>query len=234
VVGLNGDGKAVLQLLGCFSLSTPDHRVALRPSGERLTALLALEGPLQRVGVADRLWPDQPPDRARGNLRNVIWRSRQDHPSLILEEGSLVSLGDVVIDVEDVRDWGLRAVRGEDPGPPPPHAPLELLPGWPEEWLIFPREELRLLQLHALEALAERRLLGGRLGEAASLAQAALGIDQLRESAHRLLIEVHLRAGNRPAALHQFQCYESVLRDAGAAPAVSLTALITQAMLPGV
>jgi Bacterial transcriptional activator domain len=66
--------------------------------------------------------------------------------------------------------------------PPPDSVALELLPGWVDTWLMEAREELRLLQLHALEACAQRLLLGGRVGEAASAALTAVGIDPFREA----------------------------------------------------
>ncbi|MGH4010092.1 MAG: AfsR/SARP family transcriptional regulator [Pseudonocardiaceae bacterium] len=100
-------------------------------------------------------------------------------------------------------------------------------PGWGDDWLVESREELRLLQLYALEAASQRLLVAGRFGEAAGLALAALGLDPLRESANRLLIEIHLRDGNRPDALRQFHKYQQRLRlEMDIAPGPSLTALI--------
>ena len=41
---------------------------------------------------------------------------------------------------------------------------------------------------------------------------AAVRLDPLRESANRLLIDVHLRDGNGTDALRQFHAYSSLLR----------------------
>jgi len=107
------------------------------------------------------------------------------------------------------------------------------LPGWGDYWLVDPREELRLLQLYALEASAQRLLLAGRFGEAAGLALAAVAVDPLRESANRLLIEIYLRDGNRSDALRQFGKYEQLLRqETGTEPGPGLTALAGSFLAP--
>ena len=69
----------------------------------------------------------------------------------------------------------------------------------------------------------------GQLGEAASLAVAALSIDPLRESGHRLLIEIHLRDGNRQDALRQYHRFARELSMTGTRPGPTLTALVTMA-----
>jgi DNA-binding SARP family transcriptional activator len=181
-----------LQLLGRFTAWANGHRLVLRPTTQRLVALLAVQGALPRSKAAGLLWGDLTDARALGNLRTVLWRARQDCPGLILEEGNNVRVSDAHVDLLEVRAWAWRAVRAEEPWMPLPHgAALELLPGWPDEWLIEMREELRLLQLYAFETCAQRLLLGGRCGEAAGLAMNALNLDPLRESANRILIEIH-------------------------------------------
>ena len=89
------------------------------------------------------------------------------------------------------------------------------------------REELRLLQLYAFETCAQRLLLGGRCGEAAGLALNALNLDPFRESSNRILIEIHLRDGNRLDALRHFRKYEQLLRrELNIEPGPTLTALV--------
>jgi DNA-binding SARP family transcriptional activator len=171
--------------------------------------------------------------RAHGNLRTVLWRARQDCPGLVSGEGDNLRISDVQVDLFDVRQWAWRALRAEDPWIPlPDGAALELLPGWADDWLIEIREELRLLQLYAFETCAQRLLLGGRSGEAAGFALSALNLDPLRESANRILIEIHLRDGNRLDAVRQFRKYEQLLRrELNIEPGPALTALVGS-MLP--
>src|SRR5262249_60061646 len=80
----------------------------------------------------------------------------------------------------------------------------ELLPDWYEDWVLFERERFRQLALHALEALAERQLLAGRLRQALASALAAVRGEALRGSADRVVIRVHLARGNGGGALPQY------------------------------
>jgi DNA-binding SARP family transcriptional activator len=219
---------SLIRVLGRFSYCDGGRPRALRPSARRLVALVAVRGPLPRQDAAGLLWPELTQVRALGNLRTALWRVRQDSPDLIAQDGDVLQLSEVQVDYADVRAWAWRALRGEEPWTPVPDAATaELLPGWGDDWLVVPREELRLLQLYALEAVAQRLLMSGRLGEAAGLASAALTVDPIRESANRLLIEIHLREGNRWDALRQFHKYEQLVRtELGAEPSPGLTALV--------
>lgn len=219
---------AELQVLGTFTALIEERRVILRPSVRRIIALLAVHGPMHRSDAAGVLWPDLTQERALANLRTALWRARTDGPGLVTEEGDVVGIPDVRVDLSAVREWAQRAVRGEEPWmPPPQRSTHELLPGWGAEWLIGPREELRLHQLYALEAAGGRLLTAGRFGEAAGLALAAVTVDPLRESATRLLIEIHIREGNRPDAVRRFDTYQRRLRrEMACEPGPSLTALV--------
>ena len=74
-------------------------------------------------------------------------------------------------------------------------------------WAAEQRRELETIRLRALEALAEAGLRqGGReLGAAEQAARAAIAAAPFRESAHRLLMEVHEAAGNPAEALRAFE-----------------------------
>ena len=217
-----------LELLGRFTAWAEGRHLLLRPTTQRLVALLAMHGALPRSKAAGLLWGDLTEARALGNLRTVLWRARQDCPGLISEEGDSVRVSEIEVDLLEVRAWAWRVLRAEDPWMPlPPGAALELLPGWSDEWLIEVREELRLLQLYAFETCAQRLLQGGRSGEAAGLALNALNLDPLRESANRILIEIHLRDGNRLDAVRQFRKYEQLLgREFSIEPSPGLTSLL--------
>jgi DNA-binding SARP family transcriptional activator len=223
-----------LHLLGRFLLRTNDRCLVLSPSARRLLALLAVRGPGPRSDAAGVLWPDVPQARAMGNLRTVVWRIRRDADSILDIEGDVLLLTRLRVDLTEVHEWAWRSLQGVEPWVPiPPGATLELLPGWSDQWLIEPREQLRQLQLYALEAAAQRLLSAGRLGEAAGLALAAVARDPLRESAHRLLIEVHLREGNTQDAVQQFRRYQrTIRRELGTSPGPRLVALLSSHVAP--
>ena len=89
----------------------------------------------------------------------------------------------------------------------------QLLPDWYEDWVEIERERLRELRSHALEALCHRLTTAGRFGEATEAGLAAVRDEPLRESAHRVLIGVHLAEGNRAAALHQYRAFALLLHE---------------------
>ena len=82
-------------------------------------------------------------------------------------------------------------------------------------WVRERRREVEGLRLRALEALGEAGLRsGGReLDAAEQAARAAIGLAPFRESAHRLLMEVHEAAGNPAEALRAFEELRSLLRE---------------------
>lgn len=105
----------------------------------------------------------------------------------------------------------------------------ELLPGWYDDWVIFERERLRQLRLHALEVSAQRIAARGDYARALQLVLEAAQTEPLRESAHRIVIAIHLAEGNVYEALRHYAFVRDLLlAELGIAPSEQLTA-----MLPG-
>jgi DNA-binding SARP family transcriptional activator len=225
--------RASLSLLNAFELRCDGRLVNLPRSAQRLLAFLALhEYPLQRVYVAGTLWIDASDERAGASLRSSLWRlNRPGH--LVVEATSthLCLAGDVAVDLRralgiahrlldgsaDAADLevGEEALRGE------------LLPDWYDEWLLFERERFRQVSLHALEALADRLVYAGEAARALEAALSAVRSEPLRESAHRVLIRVHLAEGNRSEALRQYELCRRLLRDRlGVEPSSQLDQLL--------
>lgn len=222
-----------VEVLGGFRVHLGERLLVLRPSCRRLVALLSVTGPQLRVDAAATLWPDLPAARAASNLRTAVWRLRQDVEGLVLGEGGLLRTADVAGDLAEVREWARCTLSGDQLAPTPRHAARELLPGWGDAWLVEPREELRLLQLHALEASAQRLLQAGRLAEACRSALGAVMMDPLRESATRLLIEIQVREGNTADALRSFRRFRQLLdRELDAGPSPAITALVAPLVRP--
>ncbi len=91
-------------------------------------------------------------------------------------------------------------------------AASELLPGWCDDWVVFERERLRQLLMHALEVLATRLAVEGRFAAAIAASLEAVRMEPLRESAHEALITVHLAEGNVVEAVRQYQRLRLLLR----------------------
>jgi DNA-binding SARP family transcriptional activator len=231
------DESVSLSLLDAFELRCDGELVSLPPSAQRLLALLALhDRPLLRPFVAGTLWLDTPDERASANLRSSLWRLNRPGPRLVDATSVQLRLApDVRVDVRETaslahqllsRPTGLPGDEAEL-APDPRLLTGELLPDWYDDWVMFERERLRQLSLHALEALGEQLLDVGRLGEALEAALEAVAMEPLRESSHRLLIRIHLAEGNGAEAIREFELCGRLLRDQlGLEPSPQLVRLV--------
>jgi DNA-binding SARP family transcriptional activator len=241
-VGGMADGgtsqRAELALLGCFGLRVNGAPVALAPASQRLLAYVALVGrTVRRDGVAGALWSGEPEDRAHTNLRSAVARLRAGAADVLRARGPELVLAEALtVDLHDVRRVALdviarpSAAAAEAAARAVPLLSAELLPGWYEDWVVHEAEAWRQLRLHALEALSRQLAAAGRHGEAVVAAQAAVSGDPLRETAHAVLIDAHLREGNRSEAVRAFERYRRRLRDElGLEPTPSLRAAVGHA-----
>jgi DNA-binding SARP family transcriptional activator len=211
-----------LSLLKGFALSVDQKRVPVSSSAQRLVALLALQDrPCTRTYIAGMLWPETTGPRANANLRSSLWRALRTGHHLIDASAQEMAIARH-IDV-DIREAMARADRLLDSSRPcddiltaqtRADLSVDLLPGWCDnEWVLVEQEQYHQLRLHALEAMSERLIIAERHGEAVAAGLAAVRAEPLRESAHRVLIKAHLAAGNRGAALRQYEQYRRLLHD---------------------
>lgn len=226
-------GRVSLSLLNAFELRCDGLPVELPLSAQRLLAFVALhEHPLQRVFVAGTLWIDASDDRAGARLRSSLWRlNRRGNDVLEATSTHLRLAPGVDVDLRRALGVAHRLLDGSADAADLEVAEEtlrgELLPDCYDEWLLFERERFRQVSLHALEALAERHVRGGELARALEAALSAVRIEPLRESAHRVLIRVHLAEGNRGEALRQYDLCRQLLRDRlGVEPSALLDELL--------
>lgn len=223
-----------LRLLDGFSLEIDDRAVDLPHGTQRLLAFLALRPhALGRTFMAGSLWLDATDDRAAANLRSALWRlGHRGGPIIIRAHGTLRLDPDVWVDVREATELARRWLGGHATAEDAAASALlgaELLPDWYDEWVADERERFRQLRLHALEAMAERLIETGHVGDALLAALAAATDDPLRESAHRALIKVHLAEGNIGEAMRQVRRCELLFeRELGMRPSTRLTDLIPQ------
>jgi DNA-binding SARP family transcriptional activator len=226
-------GEPSLQLLDSFELVCEGRHLELPLPAQRLLAFLALhDQPMLRGYVAGTLWLDSNEAHAAGSLRSALWRIRRLGLRLVEARGGRLELASVVaVDVRAVVAWARRVLDSSSELAGADVAPIwragQLLPDWYEDWVEIERERLRALRAHALEALCHRLTAAGRFGEATEAGLAAVREEPLRESAHRVLIGVHLAEGNRAAALHQYRAFALLLREeVGMAPSSRMELLM--------
>ena len=235
MVSLVPRGNERLYLFGALKLSRAGDEVHLRLSAQRLIALVALRAEIRRVEAAGILWPDVPDAQANARLRTTLWRLRRSGIDVLsAADGQLFVHDGIEVDYRDWMTLALRAVNEPgslteaDLGPLRPRG--ELLPGWYDEWILLERERVRQLQLHVQEGAAEQLLRQGRHAAALEFALGALRMEETRESAHRLIIRVHLAEGNVGEARRQFKLCERVLdKELGISPSAQLWALLDTA-----
>jgi DNA-binding SARP family transcriptional activator len=213
---------AHLQLLGTFQLSVAGQPVSIGQSAQRLLALLALrEQPLARLTAAGLLWPATTDARAQANLRTALYRLGRSCPEVVEVTTKKLRLAPTVsVDAQQISRLAAQLLARE--------ASLssrqlswtmscdlyhDLLPDWDEEWLRPEQQRFRHVRLHCLEALGSQLAANGRYGAAVNTALAAVQADPFRETAHELLIRVHLAEGNRNDAVRHYLSFRRKLRD---------------------
>ena len=216
-----------LRLLGRFELSCEGRALRVSPSGERLLAYLGIRTePAARPVVAAALWPDCPDRRAAANLRSTLWRLHERQPATPVRhrDGVVALAPTVTVDLTELSGQLDRSLNGEVS-----MAILrqDVLPDWPEEWLVPTREWFRQVRLRALENLSDHHRAAGRLDAALAAGLAAVSCDPLRESAHRRLAQVHIAEGNFAEALRQYQSYRRLARtELGLPPSPQFRSLV--------
>lgn len=196
-----------VQLLGGFgveSLTTP------RLSVQRLVAYLAIKPRShQREDVAAALWPYRTRDQAATNLRNTLFRARQEGEQLVEVSRRAVRLmPETRIDLVRAEEAVRRLMALGPPGPDDVELlSEEILPGWEDPWVRTEQRRWHERRVEALEVLSDRLRYLGRHGEAAVAALAAVTAEPFRERAAALLAEAHLAAGDPVTAAEARAAY---------------------------
>jgi DNA-binding SARP family transcriptional activator len=180
------------------------------------------------------LWPDVVNARANASLRATLWGIPHEVPTVVIDGTMLLLDPSVRLDLSHARAVAMSVIdqsfdfhtsRGE--------ADLleDLLPAWPDEWLVAERERFRQLRLHALDALCIAHAQGGRYARAIAAGLASVAGEPMRESAHRALMTAHLLEGNRMEAIRQYHGYLAMARaEMGIGPSDHLQQLFRAAL----
>jgi DNA-binding SARP family transcriptional activator len=213
-------GEVTVRLLGEVAVSGPGligtDELRRRRVREMLAAV-ALDGPLQRDVLAERLWPGLDPERTAANLRvtlTYVRRIRADGVPVVIEDARGLALSPGV-DTDHRKLLRLSAEADAARRAGAAGAALDsymralaLVDGAPlagtvaEQWFDDSAARIR-LGVAALGVRAAR--LATELGDhqcAAAAAAAAIGADPYHEEAHRLAVGALLELG-QPAAAEQ-------------------------------
>jgi DNA-binding SARP family transcriptional activator len=202
--------------------------------------LLSRQRPVQREKLADHLWQHVDSRCTKKYLRQALWQlqrayeaeaSADDGPLLVVDHDWIGIHGDAPIWV-DARELE-RAYETAIEAPPGELAPLlrerlrtaaglyrgELLEGWYYDWCVYHRDTYRSMYLSLLHRLMLDAEATGNWETGLLYGRRALQEDRANERIHALMMGLHRMAGDRTAALRQFDLCETALReDLGVAP----------------
>jgi DNA-binding SARP family transcriptional activator len=220
-----------VRLLGGLSAAVDGRAVDL-PADARareLLARLALSpGPHPRSALAGRLRPDVSEDGARKTLRNALYELRRalgpaGGDAVVVARDRIGLSESVRVDLWEFRrctaDGELEAAAEAGRG--------ELLDGFDGDWAQRARDEHAAELAGVLGTLAARAEEAGDLIAAVAWARRRLDLDPLAEAAHRELIRLLARGGDRPAALAAARAMSERLRsELGIPPSAATRALV--------
>jgi DNA-binding SARP family transcriptional activator len=214
----------------------PDAAYARPRARALLACILAEGGRAHREALCERLWGDLPPDRAAAALRTTLHELRRaiepeidasDAASFIVADAEWVRLVFTPSDLWDAAE--LRRIAAEET--PPAQRLSELrraeslirgpfLDEWPyEDWAEAPRAELRALEAHVVETLADALSDAGDHRGAMLRLERLVARDPVCERWHRALMRAYRDAGERGLALRQFHaCRTALRREQGVEP----------------
>ncbi len=219
--------------------------------------IMERERPHGRDALCGLLWPDEPQEVAQANLRQALANLRQvlgdrsaakplltvtrDAVGLTVGADCLADAGEFVDRLDRCRTHGHRRTAACESCTQHIEAALQLYRGdfleglyiaaAPEydAWVLARRERLRSDALDAWSSLTEHHLLTGAHELAGTLARRQLVLEPWREEAHRQLMRAHALAGNRSAALNQYEaCRQIMAAEFNAEPSADTQALLRQ------
>jgi class 3 adenylate cyclase/DNA-binding SARP family transcriptional activator len=212
-----------LSLLGGFELTGPGGVVDL-PS-KKLAGLLAYLActapqPQPRERLSALLWGSHFDAQAKQNLRQALFRLRKvlGHDALA-SDGEVISLNAAAV----LCDVGRFEALVRDGSREALNAAVDLYrgrliddiavseEGW-SEWLTGERERLLDLALGALVRLGEHELAAGHAPHALKAGQRAIALNNLREDAHRLIVQALAATGRKAEALKHYQDLVALLK----------------------
>lgn len=212
--------------------------------------LLYRNRPHPREDLASLLWGDSPTVQSRKYLRQALWQLQaaikpQTEPvngCLLLLEGDWVRLNpkaDLWLDVAVferafVLAQGVPGQALDDRRAQVLHTAVyfyqgDLLEGCYQDWCLYERERFRNMYLVMLDKLIGYCEAHHKYEAGLACGNRILRYDRARERTHRQLMRLHYSAGDRTAALRQYeQCAAALDEELGVRPAKSTLALHQQ------
>lgn len=245
----NPTPKLSLNFFGPPTIEVSGRRVEIsRRKAVALVSYLAVTAQSHsRDALATLLWPKAGQSRAKASLRSVLWAlNRSPLQAWLLVDADTVSLRSddtLALDVARFRTLLATPRQHEHPSSDLCAACLEpvseavslyqddfmagfTLPDAPafDEWQFFQADSLRELLLGALDRLVQYHSRAEAFDRAISYGRRFAALEPLHEPAHFALMALYARAGQKAAALRQYEVYRETLdHELGIEPSAEMT-----------
>ncbi len=205
--------------------------------------LIFRNSPHPREMLATLLWENNSTGRSRKYLRQALWQLQSAvEPDLLELDPEWIQFnpaGNCWLDVALFEDAYAQThgIPGHDLAPEDAnvlHEAVqlyrgELLEGWHSEWCLFERERFQTMYLAMLDKLLCYCETNNLYETGLVYGTCILRCDRARERTRRRLMRLHYQAGNRTAALREFQaCVAALHEELGVGPSKSTIALYEQ------
>lgn len=202
----------------------------------------------RREALADVLWPDGDPALSKKYLRQALWQLQGaiDAPAriggshVVLIESDWIQINPAASIWLDVEQFEQAFVRAQGVTGGELEAPCaqdlrdavrlyrgDLLEGWHQDWCLFERERLQNCYLSMLDKLMAYCETQARFDEGIAYGASILRLDRAHERAHRRLMRLYALAGDRTAALRQYErCAAALAEELSVPPSQRTTVLL--------
>jgi DNA-binding SARP family transcriptional activator len=241
-------------LFGKLALCQQGHLVAPIENSKAAELLCYLllhrERPHPREALATLLWKSHPAAQSKKYLRQALWQLQTclnslpagDEPPLLLAEGEWIQINPAAplsldVAVLETAYHQAQGVRGSQLSPQQAEclekaAQLyrgDLLEGWYQDWCLFERDRLQNAYLLMVDKLVSYHAARQNYEKGLAWGEVILRHDRAHERAHYQMMRLYLQAGNRTAALRQFErCAAALWEELSVQPARKTQALVEQ------
>ena len=244
--------KLCISLFGKFKVTSSSGGIVTpeaRRAKELFSYLLLYRDRLhEREKLATMMWAEQSTTRAKQYLRQTLWQVQSGLPLAPGEEPLLLAnqeriginpqaelwldvaeFDQVYALVERIPGSALQASQVELMRASLPLYRGDLLEGCYEDWCTFERERYLNRYLAVLDKLLVYCEAHQEYHAALAYGAQILHYDRARERTHRSLMRLYYLAGDRTAALHQYEaCVTALAEELDVAPAKSTVSLYQQ------
>jgi DNA-binding SARP family transcriptional activator len=193
--------------------------------------LLYRDQPQSRERLADVLWGEIAPEQSKAYLRKALWQLQARfepyyEKGMILVDGEWLQLNpdfEFWLDIETLETafQNTKGLRGKDLQAEQAKRIQEavkiyrgqLLEGWYQDWCLYERERFQYLYLAMLDKLMDHCETHEEYENGVVFGERILQYDRARERTHRRLMRLFSLAGDRTAAIRQFQKCTAALKE---------------------